>query len=275
MSFLVKSIFFTALIISILYFVFFNKRTLIAFTNKKVIIIGATSGIGEALAKELAKRGALVGLTGRRKHLLEKISSEIPTKSFIKQMDIAQAEQAQAQLKELITEMGGMDILIINAAVGNCDLSWEKQKEIIDINVLGFTAMASVATDYFIQQGHGHLVGISSLLAVRGSSAAPTYSASKAYVSNYLHGLRGRFMKLNKEINVTTIEPGLVWTAMRGSCGADREPSDFWRATPQEAAQQIADAIEKKRKHAYVTKRWRLIAWAMKLMPESLFYKLF
>ena len=72
-----------------------------------------------------------------------------------------------------------------------------------------------------------------------------------------------------------TIEPGLVWTAMRGSCGSDREPSDFWRATPQEAAQQIADAIEKKRKHAYVTKRWRLIAWGMKLMPESLFYKLF
>ncbi len=271
-----KTIFIPLIMCSCIVYLFFfsNRKTRIDLTNKKVVVIGASAGIGEALAKELAKRGAIVGLTGRRMHLLEKNSQEIPAASFIKQMDIAKPEEAQKQLHELIQEMGGMDIIIINAAVGNCDLAWEKQKEIIDINVLGFTAMASATTDYFIQQGHGHLVGISSIIALRGSSAAPTYSASKAYVSNYLHGLRGRFMKLNKPVAVTTIEPGTVWTAMRGSC-AEQEPSDFWRATPQEVAVQIADAIQHQRKHAYVTKRWRVIAWLIKIMPESLFYKYF
>ncbi len=244
-------------------------------SQQKVIIIGATSGIGEALAKEMAKRGAIVGLTGRREHLLHTIAKEIPSPTYVQQMDIAKTQEAQTQLKELIKEMGGVDIIVINAAVGNCDLAWEKQKEIIDINVLGFTAMASVASDYFIEKGSGHLVGISSIIALRGSSAAPTYSASKAYVSTFLHGLRGRFVKLNKPIYVTTIEPGLVYTAMRGACDPSQEPSDFWRATPQEAARQIADAIEQKREHAYVTKRWRLIAWFIKSIPDFLFYKLF
>lgn len=235
---------------------------------KKTIIIGATSGIGEALAKELAKRGYCVGITGRRKERLSAVQQEIPVPTFARVMDVAKPEQAQAVLKELIDEMNGLDLIIINAGVGNCNLDWQSQHEIINTNVVGFSAIAALSTEYFLQQNHGHIVGISSIAALRGGASAPVYAASKAFVSHYLEGIRARFKRLNAPILVTTIEPGLVDTAMG-------QASDFWRASPEEAAGQIADAITKKGEHAYITKRWRIIAWLIKLCPEWLFCKLF
>lgn len=121
---------------------------------------------------------------------------------------------------------------------------------------------------YFFQQDHGHLVGISSIAALRGIPGAPIYSASKAFVSNYLEGLRAYAHNHKKNITVTTIEPGFVDTAM---CKAE---SGFWCATPKKAAEQIY-AIEKKKTHAYITRRWRLVAWLFKILPDCLFYTLF
>lgn len=111
----------------------------------------------------------------------------------------------------------------------------------------------------------GQLVGISSIAAIRGDGDAPAYSASKAFVSNYMEGLRKKVTKLGLIITVTDIQAGFVDTAMAKGDGL------FWVASPQKAAQQIYNAIERKRKHVYITKRWRLVGWLMKAMPAFIY----
>jgi len=237
--------------------------------SAKAVVIGATSGIGYHLAKVLSNNGYVVGITGRRLHLLEKLKDELPTQTFIQEMDLTNADAAQLELHSLIKAMQGIDLLIISAGTGSNDpeMPWQGEKETIDTNVLGFTAMANTAFHHFKQQGSGHLVGISSIAAIRGGDA-PAYNASKAFVSNYLQGLRHLVAKSGMMITVTDVQPGFVATAMAQGDGL------FWVASPEKAATQIYDAIKKNKKHVYVTKRWRFIGWVMKLIPEIIYNKL-
>jgi short-subunit dehydrogenase len=247
----------------------------------KVIIIGATSGIGQATAKEFARRGYTVGITGRRTQRLQLIKDEIGDNLYIQSMDIGKPEEAQQQLRDLINQMGGVDVIILNAGTGTMGLNWQQQKKIIDVNVLGFVAMASAATEYFLAQGKGHIVGVSSIAGLRGISSSPAYSASKAFVSNYLDGLRARFKKMNASIIVTEIQPGLVgskipdpdsdWSVVDPALS---KITNLLRAMPEKAAVQICDAIEAQRDHAYITKRWRFIAWIFKVLPDFLFNRI-
>ena len=147
-------------------------------------------------------------------------------------------------------------------------LEWAKEKETIDVNVSGFAAMANVSFEYFRGRGGGQLAGISSIAAIRGGGEAPAYNASKAFVSNYLEGLRQKACKMKLSLTVTDIQPGFVDTPMARGEGL------FWVAPPKKAAKQIFDAIKNKRNHAYVTKRWRLIAWLLKLLPDRLYSRL-
>lgn len=235
---------------------------------KKAIIIGATSGIGLELAKLLAHSGYSIGITGRRLHLLEKLKSELGGNVFLQAVDVTQPD-APNNLQRLIMTMGGVDLMIISAGTGSIDpsLPWGKEKETIETNVLGFTAMANVAWHHFGEKGRGHLVGISSIAAIRGGDS-PSYNASKAFVSNYLQGLRYMAAKSKLPITVTDIQPGFVDTAMA------QGESLFWVSSPQKAASQIYEAIKKKKKHAYITRRWRLIGWFLKLIPDILYHKL-
>lgn len=231
--------------------------------RKNCVIIGASSGIGKELAKIFADNGYNVGITARRLELLS-------GSSFTKRMDIAYPDEASKVLEELITDMGGIDIIVINAGVGfiNDDMEWEKEKKTIDVNVTGFAAMANVAIKHFMRQGRGHIVGTSSIAGIRGDRYAPAYGASKAFMSNYLEALRSRFKKIKIPITVTEIQPGFVDTAMAQGEGL------FWVAPAKKAAMQIFDAIEKKKEHAYVTRRWRLVAWLLKIMPGWMMAKL-
>lgn len=234
--------------------------------TKKTIIIGATSGIGKDLAEVLLLDGHTVGLAGRRIDLLNELKRKYEDRIFLKLIDVSKIEDAMTKLNNLITEMAGADIIVISSGVGfiNNDLKWSPEKETIDVNVSGFAAMANVAMKHFISKGLGVLIGISSISGIRGSSVAPAYSASKAFVSNYLEGLRKKVAQLHASITVMEIQPGYVDTAMAKGEGK------FWVATPREAAEQIYAAIKRKKKHAYVTKRWRLIAWLLKIMPDFL-----
>jgi short-subunit dehydrogenase len=231
---------------------------------KKAIIIGASSGIGKALAKELSQNNYTVGLTGRRIELLQDLQKKLPHPSFVKKMDVTQIEESIQNLQELIEEMGGMDLIIINAGTGffSLDLNWEEEYQTLMTNIMGFAAIANMAFRYFKNQRHGHIVGISSIAALRGSGDSPAYNASKAFESNYLEGLRIKAGKLKRPIYVTDIQPGFVDTAMVKS------DIVFWKATPEKAAHQIYRAITRKKRHAYITKRWRLIAWIMKTLPH-------
>jgi short-subunit dehydrogenase len=235
---------------------------------KKVIIIGATSGIGRALAEHYLAEGWMTGLTGRRVELLEELKAEYPS-SVIQEMDVSESDGARKVFSKLVSEPGGVDLVIIAAGTGHIDpeLPWDKELETITTNVTGFAAIALAAYKVFERQGYGHLAAITSIAGIRGGSA-PAYNASKAFMSNYLQSIRYFAAKSGKPIHVTNICPGFVDTAMaRGECL-------FWVATPEKAARQIYLALERKRKHLYVTRRWRLIAWLLKLLPESIYHRL-
>lgn len=231
--------------------------------NKKAIVIGASSGIGRALAKVLGHNRYEVGLVARRIELLHELQKEIPSRTYIKRIDVSQTEEAIALLQKLIKEMGGMDLIVLNSGINtyNVNLDWVGEIETIDVNVSGFVVLACVAVKHFLAQNSGHIVGISSIAALRGSATCPSYNASKAFISNYLEGLRHRLRRNN--IYVTDIRPGLVDTAL-----IRKQARLFWVATSGGAAEQIFKALRKKKKVAYITGRWRIIAWLLKMMPD-------
>ena len=236
----------------------------------KAIVMGASSGMGKELARILSNNNYIVGLAARRINLLAEMQKELPGKSYIKQIDISRFTDAEKEFRELLAEMGGADLVIISSGYGdsNPQLQWDIEKETIDVNVAGFTLIASIAFQYFLEKGSGHLAGISSVAALRGNRSDPAYSASKAYVSNYLEGLRQRAVHSRKPIFITDIMPGFVKTPM--SKGGNL----FWLATAEEAAEQIFDAIRGIKKLAYITRKWRLIAWIMKVAPDWLYNKM-
>ena len=236
----------------------------------KAIIIGASSGIGRELAKIFDTHKYKVGIVGRRLDLLKELQTIFQNESYVKQIDISKIGTAQEKLNELIIQMRGVDVVVISAGIGyvNPELNLELEMETISTNVMGFTAMTNIAIKHFIKQGFGHLVGISSIAAIRGDSEGPAYNASKAFMSNYLQGIRKKIIKTKLPIIVTGIKPGFVDTAMA------KGDNLFWVASPTEAANQIFDAIKKKKSHAYITKRWSIIAWLLKILPDVIYNRI-
>jgi len=237
--------------------------------QKKALIMGASSGMGKELAKILSGKGYIVGLAARRIDLLYELQKELPNKSFVKQIDISKTQDAEMQFQEMITEMGGVDLVVISSGYGdlNSKLKWPIEKETIDVNVTGFALIAGISMRHFLERGSGHLVGISSIAALRGQGDGPSYAASKAFVCNYLEGLRHMAIKSGKPIVVTDVQPGFVKTTM------SKGNNLFWISTAEKASNQIYNAIIKKKNHAYITKRWRLIAWLLKAVPDWIYYK--
>ncbi len=229
------------------------------------IVVGASSGIGRALALRLARDGWTLGLTGRRVALLESLRDELGGQAFVQEMDVADAPAAMAALEQLIAAMGGVALVVLNAGTGsvNPDLAWEREEPAIRVNAHGFAALANVAMRHFLARGRGHLVGVSSMNALRGSRYAPAYSASKAFVSNYLEALWYHVARLGLPIAVTDVQPGFVDTAM-----TREQTRKFWVATPEQAADQIARAIRRRKKRAVVTRRWVLVAWLVRVLPH-------
>ncbi len=238
---------------------------------KRVIIIGASEGIGRELARLYAKEHYIIGITARRAELLEQLKDELGENIHVMPMDVARTDEAIQRFNALTEQMDGADIVIISAGTGheNPELRWEPEEDTIDVNVKGFTCIADAAFRYFAERGQGRLAAISSVAALRGSAGSPAYNASKAYVSNYMEGLRCKASRISRDIIVTDIKPGFVDTKMAQGEGL------FWVACPQRAAEQIVRLISKGKTHGYVTKRWALIAFLLRIMPDRLYNKLF
>lgn len=236
---------------------------------KRIIIVGASSGIGKELALRYADAGHLVGITARRENLLKEIQLRFPSRIFTASFDVREKE-SRAQLTQLIAALGGMDLFIYNAGTGEAAKEFNAEAEIIttETNVGGCVLLTSAAFVYFLTKGEGQMVFTSSVAALRGSSWAPAYSASKAFLSNYAEGLNMKARRLGKKIVVTDLRPGFVNTKTNG--GNKR----FWVASPQKAAAQIMQAIEQKKRVAYITKRWWLIGQLLKHLPFWLYRRI-
>ncbi len=134
---------------------------------------------------------------------------------------------------------------------------------------MAFAHGCHFAFDYFNRQGHGHIVGMSSIASLVASAGSAAYTASKHFVSNYLTGFRQKAKRVSADIIVTEIKPGFVKSEM-----TENNSKMFWVSSTEKAVQQMVRAIEKKRNHVYVTKRWRLLAWVAKSVPQFVWDRL-
>ena len=232
-----------------------------------IVIIGATSGIGKALFEKYAKGTNRIGIIGRRTHLLDELHQKYPSKTIPTQADITHLEEIEQAIHTLHDVLGKIDLAIVCAGIGeiNTTLDYAVERPTIDTNVVGWTFVIDMLYHIFEQQGHGHLVAITSVGGLRGEPMAPAYSATKAYQINYMEALGKKALKNGRHITVTDIRPGLVDTAMAKGEGL------FWVMPVEKVAGQIVAAIRKQKPIAYVTKRWHVLAVINKFLPECLY----
>lgn len=158
--------------------------------GKRIVIIGATSGIGYEVAKIYCRLGWRVGVAGRRIERLEAFKEQAPEQIEIQQIDVTETEAVE-KLHRLIDKLGGMDIFLLSTGIGsqNRTLNSEIELSTVNTNALGFTRMVTAAYNYFKEEGGGHLSVISSIAGTKGLGAAPAYSATKRFQNTYIDAL--------------------------------------------------------------------------------------
>ncbi len=239
--------------------------------SKNAIIFGASSGIGKELARLLVNEGYKVLITGRRIELLKQIQKENPEDYFIQQHDVDDVNATKNLFDLIPTMFQKVDLIVHNAGIGkeNYALNWEDDYPTIQTNVVGATRIYQLSYNFFKNQGYGHLVGISSIASLRGNRHVPAYHASKAYQTNYLESLWMKAKRTKKaNINITNILPGYVDTDIITG-------ETFWMASVEKATKQILKAIKSKKRKAYITKRWLIIAIVLKIVPARILTKYF
>lgn len=235
-----------------------------------IVIIGASSGIGKALFEKYASEDNRIGIVGRRANLLDDLSLKYPSKTISAKADITNLEEVDRAINALHKEMEYIDLAILCSGIGdiNAKLDYAIERSTIDTNVVGWTFVIDLFYHILEQQGHGHLVAITSVGGLRGEPMAPAYSVSKAYQINYMEALRKKAFKNGGHIIVTDIRPGLVDTSMAKGEGL------FWVMPVEKVASQIIEAICKKKSKAYVTRRWHILAIINKNLPFFIYKRM-
>ncbi len=239
--------------------------------TRNAIVFGATSGIGRAVSQLLAADGYRVMITGRRLERLESLQASAPESYLIRQHDITDVDDTGKLFEELPSAMGQVDLIIHNSGIGenNFDLEWDKDLPTLNTNVMGAARVYQLAYNYFKVQGHGHLVGITSIASLVGNRHVPAYHASKSFQSNYLESLWMKAKRTKKaKIQVTNILPGYVDTDIITG-------ETFWMAPLDKASRQIYAGIKKKKRRVYITRRWGLIARLIGVLPPGILVKFF
>jgi decaprenylphospho-beta-D-erythro-pentofuranosid-2-ulose 2-reductase len=241
---------------------------------QRAVVVGASSGIGEALARRLAAEGARVALVARRREELLRVQSEIQKaggKADLYVHDVIEMQAAPALFERIRAELGGIDLLIYAAGFqggfeeGAYDFAEDRRT--IEVNLLGAMAWGNLAAARFEAQRGGTLVGISSVAGDRGRRRIAAYSTSKAALNTYLEALRNRVGRYG--VHVVTIKPGFVDTAMtRGRSGL------FWLISADQAATRILAQARRGVTAAYVPRQWRVLMAVLRSIPSFIFRQL-
>lgn len=241
--------------------------------NKVVFLTGASSGIGEALAVALAKRGATLGLVARREVLLTELAAKCEDaggKARIFACDVTDSDALHKAAEEFRTEFGHIDILIANAGIGGNDeatRSYEPAavRKLVEINLLGAVNAIHAVVPQMIERGSGHLVGISSLAGFRGLPKSAAYSASKAAMTAFFESVRLDVAKHG--VDVTIIQPGFIRTPLTEGRTANMP----FLMELDDAIPLFIKAIENKKRFAAFPWQLAAIVRAGKFMPSWLY----
>ena len=236
----------------------------------KVFLTGASSGIGEALARHYAARGATLGLVARRSEVLEKLKASLPVACEAYPCDVTDAAALDAAAAHFIARHGVPDVVIGNAGVSFGNLTEvaedvEVFREILDVNVLGLVNTFHPFVAPMRSRGSGTLVGIASVAGFRGLPGATAYSASKAAAIRYLEGLRVETR--GSGIRVVTICPGFIATPMTAK---NPYPMPFIIGV-DDAARRFARAIDRGTSHAVIPWQMAIVGALLGVLPNAIF----
>jgi short-subunit dehydrogenase len=244
-------------------------------TFAKTIVVGASSGIGEAIARRLAKPGAKIALLGRRSAELEGVATAVRAsgaEATVVTHDCTDTAAIPALFDRLLKDLGGLDLLVYAAGVmpkiDESEYDFAKDRQMIEVNLLGAIAWGDCAAAYFEARRDGTILGISSIAGERGRRGNPVYTTSKAALTAYLEALRNRLSRYG--VSVVTAKPGFVDTAMTKGMG-----KLLWLISADEAARQsLALAERGHSRQGFVPGRWALVALIVRSIPSFLFRRL-
>jgi short-subunit dehydrogenase len=243
---------------------------------KYAIVVGASSGMGEALARRLAAGGCKVALVARRAGELERLRDELNRTAsepvaIIAVHDVANRDEVPGLFQNLTRDLGGLDLIIYAAGympkIAEDEYDTTIDERIMEVNLSGAIAWLNQAARRFERVKQGTIVGIGSIAGDRGRRGNPAYCTSKAALAAYLESLRNRLSRYG--VKVVTIKPGFIDTPMTKGT-----PGLFWLISADEAARSILDAAAAGRTVSYVPARWRLVSWVVRTIPSLVFRRL-
>ncbi|MDR1524238.1 MAG: SDR family NAD(P)-dependent oxidoreductase [Tannerella sp.] len=238
---------------------------------KKVIVIGATSGIGREVALYMLRKGYLLGVGGRREDALEELRKSYPENVVAYPVDVMK-EDAAERLMHLIQMRGGMDLFFLASGTGRQNPLLDEEVEVrtAETNVSGFIRMVTAAYRYFELAGGGHIAVISSIAGTKGMGAAPAYSATKKFQNTYIDALAQLSRMKKRHIGFTDIRPGFVDTPLLNS----KEHKYPMLMRPDKVAAIIAGALERRKRIVVIDWRYRVLVFFWRLVPRWLWERM-
>ena len=238
----------------------------------RALVIGASSGIGAELVRQLAREGSHVAAVARRQAELDALGHALgsaPGKVTVRAHDVTDVAAVPAVFEELVRALGGLDLVVYAAGVmpvvGPEEYDTEKDLVMLDVNLGGCVAWGNAVARYFHTQRRGTFVGIGSIAGDRGRKGNPVYGASKAGMDHYLEALRNRLAERN--VRVVTVKPGMVETPMTAHLDKLVMPVGAERAA-REILGAAAGGFWNIR---YVPLRWWLVSRVIRSIPSILF----
>ena len=242
--------------------------------ERRAIVVGASSGIGAAIARQLVLEGYRVAALARRANWLKKLAEECTPlarsgggslSTYVH--DVRRTAEVPELFERAARELGGVHLLVYAAAVmpetGRDEYDTEKDLEQVSVNLSGCVAWCNAAAPLFRTQRAGTIVGISSIAGDRGRKGNPAYATTKAAMNTFLEALRNRLAE--SDVHVCTIKPGFVDTAMT------KGKKTFWMIPADEAAQLTLAAARSRANVRYVPRRWWLVGTVIRSIPSFLF----